>query len=115
MHTEHFGLADCFKIYEYRSTVPKLIKVVNVVPYSQSDPSHRFDIRGFRYILNAINGCNAIVVAQIGVIPERELKNCGIDTVKSSAPLIQALKIAHDQVRPEVCRHSEGKRLCSLN
>lgn len=113
--TEHFGLADRFKIYEYNSADPKLIKEVSVAPYSQADPKHVFDIRGFRQIVDAISGCRAVIVSQIGAIPERELKNCGIDTVKTTAPLQQALKLAHDQVCPGTCKRSGGTRHCNLN
>lgn len=113
--TEHFGHADRFKIYEYHSAAPKLIKEVSVAPYSQADPKHSFDIRGFRQIVDAISGCKVVIVSQIGAIPERELKNCGIDTVKTSAPLLQALKLAHDQVCPGVCQRTRGTRRCNLN
>jgi len=113
--TEHFGHADHFKIYEYNSANPKLIKEVSVAPYSQADPKHSFDIRGFRQIVDAITGCRAVIVSQIGVIPERELKNCGIDTVKTTAPLQKALKLAHDQVCPGTCKRSGGAKRCTLN
>lgn len=112
---EHFGYADRFKIYEYNNAAPKLIKEVGVTPYAQADPKHNFDIRGFRQIVDAISGCSAVIVSQIGVIPERELKNCGITPVKTTAPLQQALKLAHDQVCPGVCQRTGGARTCTLN
>lgn len=114
--TEHFGHADRFRIYEYDSSEKlKLLKEVCVAPYAEVDPKHRFDIRGFRLIVEAISGCSAVVVSQIGAMPEQELAHCGITTVKTTAPLKQALKLAHDRVCPGVCQRSNNTRRCNLN
>jgi predicted Fe-Mo cluster-binding NifX family protein len=101
---QHFGHAQRFLIYDYRSDNPAQIAAVEVEKYCSFDPDHPFRHRQFDAIVAAIKGCQAVVTAQIGDLPKTELEKAGIRAVIASGPIPAALKLAHDSVCGGHCK-----------
>lgn len=105
---QHFGHAERFLIYEYRSGNPQRLSEVRVEKYCSYDPDHPFRHRQFDSIVKALEGCRAVVTAQIGELPRQELLKAGMAPVIASGPISDALKLAHDSVCPGGCRTGEA-------
>lgn len=101
---QHFGHAQRFLIYDYRSHNPEQIAEVAVEKYCSFDPDHPFRHRQFDAIVEAIKDCKAVVTAQIGELPKMELEKAGIRPVIASGPILAALKLAHDSVCGGQCK-----------
>lgn len=104
---QHFGHAERFLIYNYRSDNPEQLSEVKVEKYCSYDPDHPFRHQQFDNIVKALEGCKAVVTAQIGELPKQELLKAGIQSVNTSLPIPEALKLAHDSVCPGGC--GQGK------
>lgn len=100
----HFGQAETFKIYDYKSDNPKLVSEVNVNKFAQDTPGHTFDEQNFQKIVAALKGCKAVAILQIGETPAKQLIMSGIQPVKTEATITEALKLAHDSVCSGDCK-----------
>ena len=101
---QHFGHAQRFLIYDYRSHNPQQVGEVEVEKYCSFDPEHPFRHRQFDAIVKALEGCKAVVTAQIGELPSQELRKVGIVPVTTSGEIPAALKLAHDSVCGGTCK-----------
>lgn len=108
---QHFGHAERFLIYKYQSGNPQQVKEVSVEKYCSYDPDHPFRHPQFSAIVEALEGCKAVVTAQIGELPKQELAKVGITPISTTGPIPEALKLAHDSVctgncqGPKNCQH----------
>ncbi len=109
---QHFGHAERFLIYKYSSGNPEQLSEVKVEKYCSYDPDHPFRHRQFDSIVNALEGCKAVVTAQIGELPKQELLKAGIQSVNASVPIPEALKLAHDSVCTGGCRQGQSPLDC---
>ncbi|PLX74106.1 MAG: dinitrogenase iron-molybdenum cofactor biosynthesis protein [Desulfuromonas sp.] len=103
---QHFGHAEQFRIYKYSSQGSKEVAVVDVEKYCSFDPDHPFRHRQFDAIVEALEGCRAVVTAQIGELPAQELQKAGIRSVCFTGPIEEALTKTHDTV----CEGGCGQR-----
>ncbi len=101
---QHFGHAERFHIYKYRSHHPELIKTVEVDKYCSFDPDHPFRHPQFEAIVKALGDCRALAVSMIGDLPKQELQKAGITPVVTSGSIETALKLAHDSVCGGTCK-----------
>jgi predicted Fe-Mo cluster-binding NifX family protein len=101
---QHFGHAERFLIYDYGSGDPRPLREVTVEKYCSLDPDHPFRHPQFGAIVQALEGCRAVVTAMIGELPKQELQKVGIAPIIASGPITAALKKAHDQVCGGDCR-----------
>lgn len=106
---QHFGHAETFRIYEYRSEGSRLVKEVTVDKYCSFDPDHPFRHRQFDAIVAALEGCRAVATAMIGELPKQELAKAGIRAVSISGPIEAALAATHDAVCEGGCG---GRKNC---
>jgi len=93
---QHFGHAERFLIYDFKKGNPRQVKEVQVEKYCSFDPDHPFRHEQFNAIVAALDGCRAVVTAQIGELPKQELQKAGVVAVNASGPIIPALQAAHD-------------------
>lgn len=109
---QHFGHAERFLIYDYAQGNPKQVAEVGVEKYCSFDPDHPFRENKFQAIADAIDGCRAVVTAQIGDLPKQELKKLGIEAINAAGPIEEALRAAHDALCAGTCC---GKRARDCN
>ncbi len=109
---QHFGHAESFKIFKYRSGDPIQVDEVTVEKYCSFDPDHPFRHAQFDGIANALKDCKAVVTAMIGELPKQELEKLGFKVISTEGPIEPALKLAHDAVcdrrkcqGPVTCEH----------
>ncbi len=95
---QHFGHAEAFLIYDYQDDNTELLCTIEVDKYCAFDPDNPFRHKQFGGILSALEGCRAVVTAQIGELPRKELIKAGIVPVTTQAEIKDALKMAHDIV-----------------
>ena len=101
---QHFGHAERFLIFDYRGGLPEQAREVLVDKYCSFDPDHPFRHRQFDGIVKALEGCRAVVTAQIGELPKQELEKAGIAAINSSGTISEALKLAHDSLCDSRCK-----------
>ena len=109
---QHFGQAESFKIFDYKSSNPQQISEVAVEPFSQKTPDHSFDEQRFKQTVSALEGCKALVVSQIGEVPAQHLRQAGITPVQTDVAIIEALKFAHDSVCTGQCKAPKNMSAC---
>lgn len=101
---QHFGHAERFLIYDCQSEKSQQIKEVTVEKYCSYDPDNPFRHRQFDGIIEALDGCAAVVIAMIGELPKQELAKAGITPIVASGPIGDALKLAHDTICTNGCK-----------
>jgi predicted Fe-Mo cluster-binding NifX family protein len=84
---QHFGHAERFLIYEVNSGEAKLVDEKQVERYCSFDPEHPLRGHLLRSIGEALQGCRAVVTAQMGDHPKGELENLGIEPFIASGPI----------------------------
>ncbi len=109
---QHFGHAERFHIYQYRSGGSELIKTVDVDKYCSFDPDHPFRHPQFDAIVEALGSCKAVIVTMIGELPGQELQKVGITPVVTSGSIDTALKLAHDSVCGGGCKSGKSLTDC---
>ncbi len=92
---QHFGHAERFLIYDCAAGHPRLVDEKKVDKYCSFDPDHPFREGPFDTIVKALNGCRAVLVAQIGDMPKQELEKRGITAIDAVGPIEQAVLAAH--------------------
>lgn len=112
---QHFGQAESFKIFDYKSSNPQQISEVAVEPFAQKNPNHSFDEQRFNQTVAALKDCKALVVSQIGETPAQHLRKAGITPVQTDAVIIDALKLAHDSVCTGQCKAPMNMSDCPHN
>lgn len=112
---QHFGQAESFRIFDYKSSNPQQISEVAVEPFAQNTPDHAFDERRFKQIVSALEGCKALVVCKVGETPAQQLLLAGIQPVQTDAAILDALKIAHDSVCGGQCKAPLNILACPHN
>jgi len=95
---QHFGHAERFLIYDCAGGTPQQVKEVSVEKYCSFDPDHAFRKPQFQAIVEALEGCRAVITAQIGDYPRQELEKAGMQHVTATGAIAAALKLAHDGV-----------------
>jgi nitrogen fixation protein NifX len=85
---EHFGKARGFMIYELGDTMT-YIETRTCEQLSTGDAGHAFDPSRFSRIVAGLKDCQKVYVADIGAVPEAELKSCGIEVIKCKCPIDQ--------------------------
>ncbi len=100
---QHFGHAEMFRIFKYRSGSPVQIAEVEVEKYCSFDPDHPFRHAQLNGIIEAIKECKVVVTAMIGELPKRELEKMGFKVISMPGPIEPALKVAHDAVCEGKC------------
>jgi len=95
---QHFGHAETFLIYDYQCDNTEQLCRIDVEKYCSFDPDNPFRHRQFGGILSALEGCSAVVTAQIGELPKKELLKAGIIPVCTTVSINDALKMAYDIV-----------------
>ena len=109
---QHFGHAECFRIYKYRKGDPVQVDLKKVEKYCSFDADHPFRHAQLDGIVKALEGCRAVVTAMIGELPRQELEKHGFKVVSMEGPLEAALKAAHDAV----CQcHCDGRNRLEKN
>ena len=102
---QHFGHAERFLIYEFSGKVPRKLSEVHVGKYCTYDPDHPFRHNQLDEIIKALNGCKAVVTAQIGKYPQQLLLQAGITPVNAQGPICEALQQTYEDIagdsRPE--------------
>ena len=88
---QHFGHAERFLIYEVEETEAKLVDERKVQRYCTYDSDHPQRAHLLKEIVDALNGCRAVVCAQIGQGPQMEMERFGIDTFVADGPIKQTL------------------------
>lgn len=85
---EHFGKAEHFSIYEIG---PELTHFEDrkCEKLSTGDPRHAFDPVKFGKIADALQDCKKVYVADIGKVPEAELKARGLEVIRCRCPIDQ--------------------------
>lgn len=96
---QHFGHAERFLIYEVADGQPLLVREVPVEKFCSFDPDEPMRHSKFDLIAEAIDGCRAVVTAQIGEYPRQELEKHGIVAISQEGPIKELL--------PEVCQGLE--------
>lgn len=95
---QHFGHAERFLVYDCAAGHPHLLKEVPVEKYCSYDPDHAFRKPQFQAIIDALQGCRAVVTAMIGEYPRQELEKAGLVHVTAEGPIVQAVINAHTQI-----------------
>ncbi len=108
---QHFGHAQRFLIYDCRQGDVKQVEEVQVEKYCSFDADHPFRKSQFEAIVQALEGCRAVVTAQIGDYPRLELEKAGLAHIAAVGPIEAALVAAHSAVCG--CRGScQGPKAC---
>lgn len=107
---QHFGHAERFLIYDCAAGKPQLVADVAVEKYCSFDPDHPFREDKFSAILHALEGCRAVITAQIGALPKQELEKRGIAAISTVGAIEQALLAAHGALCD--CGFKCGARNC---
>ena len=95
---QHFGHAERFLIFECAAGRPQLVKNVSVEKYCSFDPDHAFRKPQFQAIVEALEGCRAVVTAMIGDYPRKELEKAGMVHINAVGSIASALLVAHAQL-----------------
>ena len=84
---QHFGHAERFLIYDVDQGVAKLVDEKTVERYCSFDPEHPLRGHVLKSIAEALQGCRAVVTAQMGEHPKGELENLGIEPFVAGGPI----------------------------
>jgi predicted Fe-Mo cluster-binding NifX family protein len=88
---QHFGHAERFLIYDVEGSEAKLVDEKKVERYCSYDPEHPLRRHLLKAITDALQGCRAVVCAQIGECPQQEMLSNGVETFVVSGPIKPAL------------------------
>lgn len=105
---QHFGHAERFLIYDCAGGAPRQVKTVAVEKYCSFDPDHPFRHRQFGAIVEALEGCKAVVTAMIGEYPQQELEKVGIAAISAVGPIVPAVLAAHGTLCGCACQGPKG-------
>ena len=100
---QHFGHAEMFRIYKYRKGDPVQVAEVAVEKYCSFDPDHPFRHAQLNGIVESLKECKAVVTSMIGDLPKQELEKNGFKVITATGPIVDALKVAHDEVCQCAC------------
>jgi len=84
---QHFGHAERFLIYSIDGTALNLVDEKKVERYCTYDPDHPLRGNLLEKIALALDGCRALLCAQIGQAPQIEMERLGIDTFVVEGPI----------------------------
>lgn len=84
---QHFGHAERFLIYAVEDGDAKLVDEKQVDRYCSFDPEHPLRGHLLKGIAKALDGCRAVVSAQMGEHPRGELEQMGIEPFVASGPI----------------------------
>ncbi|KAA0891830.1 NifB/NifX family molybdenum-iron cluster-binding protein [Oryzomonas rubra] len=84
---QHFGHAERFLIYDVEQDEAKLVDEKRVERYCSFDPENPLRGHALRGIADALQGCRAVVTAQMGEHPQGELEKLGITAFAVSGPI----------------------------
>ena len=88
---QHFGHAERFLIYAVEDGDVRLVDEKQVERYCSFDPEHPLRGHVLKGIAEALDGCRAVVSAQMGEHPKCELEKLGVESFVASAPIKQTL------------------------
>lgn len=88
---QHFGHAERFLIYDVGAGDAVLVDEKKVERYCSFDPEHPLRGHVLKGIAEALDGCHAVVSAQMGEHPRNELEKLGIEPFTASGPIRQTL------------------------
>ncbi len=84
---QHFGHAERFLIYDVEDGTAKLVDERQVERYCSFDPEHPLRGHILKGIAEALDGCRAVVTAQMGEHPRVELEKLGVEPYVISGPI----------------------------
>ena len=84
---QHFGHAELFLIYEVEGEGVTLVDEKKVERYCSFDPQNPLRSHVLRGIADALDGCRAVVTAQMGEHPRQELEHLGIEPYVIAGPI----------------------------
>lgn len=84
---QHFGHAERFLIYDVEQGNVRLVDEKKVERYCSFDPEHPLRGHLLRGIAEALQGCRAVVTAQMGEHPKGELEQLGIEPFVAIGPI----------------------------
>lgn len=84
---QHFGHAERFLIFDVEKSAAKLVDEKKVERYCTYDADHPMRAHVLKAIADALDGCRAIVCAQIGLAPQMEMERLGLDTFVADGPI----------------------------
>jgi predicted Fe-Mo cluster-binding NifX family protein len=88
---QHFGRADKFYIFEVAEGDVRLVAERPAAQYCQFDPKNPTRNHTLTGTSEALQGCRAVVSAQIGDCPRMQLEQMGIDSFISHGPIKDTL------------------------
>jgi predicted Fe-Mo cluster-binding NifX family protein len=88
---QHFGHAERFLIYDVSGGNAKLVDEKKVERYCSFDPEHPLRGHLLKDIVEALQGCRAVVTAQMGEHPQGELEKLGIEPFVATGPIKSTL------------------------
>jgi predicted Fe-Mo cluster-binding NifX family protein len=84
---QHFGHAERFLIYEVENGDATLVDERPVERYCSFDPAHPLRGHLLKNIVIALEGCRAVVTAQMGEHPRGELEKLGVEPFVTGGPI----------------------------
>lgn len=88
---QYFGHADVFYLYEVEGTTVTLKGERRVEKYCSDDPDHGLRAPVLQTIVQSLQGCQAVVCAQIGQAPQMELEKMGVEVYSAPGPIAETL------------------------
>jgi len=88
---QHFGHAERFLIFDVDQGTATLVDEKHVERYCSFDPEHPLRGHVLRDIGKALQGCRAVVTAQMGDHPKGELESLGIEPFVASGQIKSTL------------------------
>lgn len=88
---QHFGHAERFLIYDVEDGEAHLIDEKKVERYCSFDPDNPLRGNLLKGITDALDGCRAVVTAQMGEHPRGELEKHGIEPFVVTGPIKSTL------------------------
>lgn len=88
---QHFGHAERFLIYAVDEGDARLVDEKQVERYCSFDPEHPLRGHVLQGIAAALDGCRAVVSAQMGEHPKAELEKLGVEPFVVNGPIKQTL------------------------
>ena len=88
---QHFGHAERFLIYEVVGDQATLVDEKVVERYCSFVPEHPLRGHLLKEIAEALDGCRAVVTAQMGEHPRAELERIGVQPFVASGPIKSTL------------------------
>ncbi|SNB45179.1 NifB/NifX family molybdenum-iron cluster-binding protein [Geobacter sp. DSM 9736] len=89
---QHFGHAERFLIFDVEPDAVKLVDEKHVERYCSYDADHPLRAHILQGIAKALEGCRAVVCAQIGQAPQVEMERLGLDVFVADGPIKPALQ-----------------------